>query len=89
MSRGRLPEPALRRETQALRGVGVERADMSIPRALLAFSFLLSAAASCAAPLQNGGVEVRPGAEERLGIVCRYAGSQTQKVCDAPGDAEE
>jgi hypothetical protein len=48
---------------------------------LLALAALVAAASSCAAPLQNGGVEVRPGAEQRLGVMCRYGGAQ--KVCAA------
>lgn len=54
-------------------------------------SFLLAAVLSisaCAAPLQNGGVEVLPGAEERLEAMCRYGGASQQKVCTAPPDAE-
>lgn len=43
---------------------------------------------ACAAPLQNGGVEVLPGAEERLAAMCRYGGASQQKVCTAPPDEE-
>ena len=48
-------------------------------RALLVLS-LLVAACSCAAPLQNGGVVVSPGAEARLDLMCRYRGDGAQ-VC--------
>jgi hypothetical protein len=58
---------------------------MSTAPALLACLFALSTAA-CAAPLQNGGVEVRPGAVARLEVVCRYAGGQGQKLCDVPAE---
>jgi hypothetical protein len=60
-------------------------------RALLALAVVVAAATSgCAAPLQNGGVEVRPGAEERLDVICRYRTSGgTQQVCTAPAEGEE
>jgi hypothetical protein len=61
---------------------------MSTTRAILACLFVLSLAA-CAAPLQNGGVEVRPGAEARLEVACRYGGGQGQKLCEAPMEDAE
>ena len=48
--------------------------------ALLVLPVLAAAASSCAAPLQSGGVTVHPGADARLGMMCRYGG-QGQKVC--------
>jgi hypothetical protein len=58
--------------------------------ALVACVAFLAALAGCAAPLQNGGVEVRPGAEERLDVMCRYrrdaAGSGDARVCEAPAE---
>jgi hypothetical protein len=53
-------------------------------RALLVLCALVSAASSCAAPLQNGGVVVRPGAEARLDVMCRYRTSDAQQVCSGP-----
>jgi hypothetical protein len=50
------------------------------PRALLALLALLATASSCAAPLQNGSITVRPGAETRLGVMCRYGGA-AREVC--------
>ncbi|MFT3765878.1 MAG: hypothetical protein QM820_10220 [Minicystis sp.] len=59
-------------------------------RALSVLLAVLAAASSCAAPLQNGGVEMRPGAEERLDMICRYRTSGgAQKMCSAPAEAEE
>jgi hypothetical protein len=43
---------------------------------------LLATAVGCAAPLQNGGVEVLPGAEERLGVLCHFASGQ--RICEEP-----
>jgi hypothetical protein len=68
----------------------VDHRTMPAPRAALALAALLAAASSCAAPLQNGGVEVRPGAEERLDTLCRYRTSGgSQQVCAAPVEGEE
>ena len=50
-------------------------------RTLLILCALVTAASSCAAPLQNGGVVVRPGAEARLDVMCRYRGD-AQQVCE-------
>ena len=50
-------------------------------RALLVLSALAAAASSCAAPLQNGGVVVRPGAEARLDMMCRYRANDAREVC--------
>jgi len=61
-------------------------------RALLALSAVVVAAAAsgCAAPLQNGGVDVRPGAEARLDILCKYRTTGgAQQVCAAPAEGEE
>ena len=55
---------------------------------LLAFLFVLASAAGCAAPLQQGGVEVRPGIEQRLGAMCRY-GHGSQDLCVADDGPEE
>jgi hypothetical protein len=44
------------------------------------------AAASCAAPVQNGGVVVSPHAEARLDVMCRYRESNAQHVCVEPMD---
>jgi len=55
---------------------------MTTTHALLALPLLLllASAAGCAAPLQQGGVEVRPGIEQRLGAMCRY-GHGGQDLC--------
>jgi hypothetical protein len=66
---------------------------MSTLRALLVLCALVSAISSCAPafrlaarlePLQNGGVVVRPGAEARLDVMCRYRGNDAQQVCAGP-----
>ena len=59
---------------------------MATLRNLLALLALAVAASACAAPLQNGGVVVRPGAEARLDVMCRYRGD-AQQVCAT--EAEE
>jgi hypothetical protein len=69
---------------------------MTSPRRLLALSsicplicVIASALASgCAAPLQQGGVEVRPGIAQRLGAMCRY-GHGSQEMCVAPEEEAE
>ena len=38
----------------------------------LTLSCFSAAIAGCAPPLQNGGVDVRPGVAERLGLLCRW-----------------
>ena len=48
-------------------------------RSLLVLSVLALAASSCAAPLQSGGVVVRPGVEARLDMMCRY--HDAREVC--------
>jgi hypothetical protein len=58
-------------------------------RTVLALAAVVLAAASCAAPLQNGGVDVRPGAEARLDLLCRYRGSSGQRVCEPPAEGNE
>jgi hypothetical protein len=57
-------------------------------RALLALVTVLVAASSCAAPLQNGGVDVRPGVEDRLDLLCRYRTSG-QQVCEPAAPKDE
>ena len=54
-------------------------------RLVVTLVLLVAAASSCAAPLQNGGVVVNPGAEARLDLMCRYRsdGSDAQQVCAA------
>jgi hypothetical protein len=44
------------------------------------------ALASCAAPVQNGGVVVSPRAEARLDVMCRYRESGAQHMCVEPMD---
>jgi hypothetical protein len=53
----------------------------------LALALLALAPASCAPPLQNGGVDVAAGAGDRLGILCRFRrGEDARKdLCD-PGE---
>ena len=60
-------------------------------RALFALAAVLvvAASSSCAAPLQNGGVEVRPRAEARLDLLCRYRTSGGQQVCNAIAQGDE
>jgi hypothetical protein len=52
------------------------------PRFLPFIAALLMAAgaASCAAPIQNGGVETTPGAAARLGMLCHF-GHDVAGVC--------
>jgi hypothetical protein len=57
---------------------------MAALRSLLVLCALLVAAPSCAAPLQNGGVRVRPGVEGRLDLMCRYRAADAAEVCAAP-----
>jgi len=54
---------------------------MNALRSLLLLCALVTAASSCAAPLQNGGVVVRPGVEARLDLMCRYRAADPQEVC--------
>jgi hypothetical protein len=62
---------------------------MTSSRLLLALPLLclFASASGCAAPLQQGGVEVRPGVAERLGAMCRY-GHGSQETCVAPEEEE-
>jgi hypothetical protein len=58
-------------------------------RIFLAAIVVGAAGAACAPPIQNGGVEVRAGAAERLGVVCRWrhGGAAGEGLCgeaDAP-----
>ncbi len=62
---------------------------MPASRALFALAAVVLAASSCAAPLQSGGVDVHPGAEERLDAICRYRAGGAQQVCTAPAEDEE
>ncbi len=55
-------------------------------RLVATLALLAAAASSCAAPLQNGGVVVSPGAEARLEMMCRYR-DDGAKVCAV--EAEE
>jgi hypothetical protein len=57
--------------------------------ALASLVALVAAVSSCAAPLQNGGVVVRPGAEERLGLICQYRNGGEAGHCAAPDDQDE
>ena len=41
---------------------------------------------ACAAPIQNGGVVVRPGIEARLDAMCRYRSGSPQEVCAGDGE---
>jgi hypothetical protein len=45
---------------------------------------VLTLLSACAAPLQNGGVEVMPGAEARLETLCRFRGGAGRSVCVQP-----
>ena len=57
---------------------------------LAALAALAAAVSACAAPLQNGGVEVRPGAEARLGLMCQYrAGGEAEHCVAADEDKDE
>jgi hypothetical protein len=61
----------------------------SLPRGVRAALLLLCAAASaaCSPPLQNGGVHVRPGAEARLDVLCRWHhGPGQADLCNPPED---
>jgi hypothetical protein len=55
-------------------------------RSLLALSLLALSVSACAAPLQNGGVVVRPGVEARLDAMCRYRSGGPQDLCVAEGE---
>jgi hypothetical protein len=56
-------------------------------RLVVTLALLVAAASSCAAPLQNGGVVVSPGAEARLDLMCRYrADGSGAEVCAASND---
>jgi hypothetical protein len=48
---------------------------------LLCLSLLGLSLTACAAPIQNGGVVVRPGVESRLDVMCRYRSGGPQEVC--------
>jgi hypothetical protein len=54
------------------------------------FLALITAGAACAPPIQNGGVEVRTGAAERLGIVCRWrhGNASGESLCGDPGEEQ-
>jgi hypothetical protein len=53
----------------------------------LAVLSLAAGAASCAAPLQNGGVVTTPGAAERLGVLCHF-GHDVAGACAGPDEVE-
>ncbi|MEP7123252.1 MAG: CehA/McbA family metallohydrolase [Byssovorax sp.] len=57
-------------------------------RIFLASIGAVAAGAACAPPIQSGGVEVRAGAAERLGMVCRWRHGTTagEGLC---GEADE
>jgi hypothetical protein len=58
-------------------------------QSLLPLSLILIALvslASCAAPVQNGGVVMSPHAEARLEVMCRYRASDTPHVCAEPAE---
>ena len=54
------------------------------------FLALIAAGAACAPPIQNGGVEVRTGAAERLGMVCRWrhGDASGESLCGDPGQEQ-
>src|SRR5262245_54569330 len=46
---------------------------------------LVALLAACAAPVQSGGVDVQPGAAERLAVACRWRhGDVGRDACAAP-----
>jgi len=51
---------------------------------LLLAAVVTTVASACAAPLQQGGVEVRPNAEARLEVMCRYRTTDAEHVCAEP-----
>jgi|HubBroStandDraft_6_1064221.scaffolds.fasta_scaffold359546_2 hypothetical protein len=57
--------------------------------AIASLAALVAAVSSCAAPLQNGGVVMRPGAEARLGLICQYRSGGEADHCVAPDEPEE
>ena len=63
-------------------GGGSDRAnDMRTLISLLCLALLSLSVSACAAPIQNGGVVVRPGAEARLDVMCRYRAGSPQEGC--------
>jgi len=62
---------------------------MTTLRLLATLAVLVTAAASCAAPLQNGGVDVYPGVAERLDRMCRYRQGDAAYFCAADPDIDE
>lgn len=75
---------------QAARPIAAPRPSISLSLRAAALSSLLVASAGCAAPLQNGGVDVAAGAGDRLGLLCRWRrGDDARKdLCAAPEAAE-
>jgi hypothetical protein len=57
-------------------------------RIFLASIVVGAAGAACAPPIQNGGVEVREGAAERLGVVCRWrrGSASGEGLCADPAE---
>jgi hypothetical protein len=53
---------------------------------LLCLSLFGLSLSACAAPIQNGGVVVRPGVEARLDAMCRYRSGGPQEVCAGDGE---
>lgn len=52
----------------------------------LLLAVLVTAASSCAAPLQNGGVDIYPGVAARLEMMCRYHQGEAAPACAADTD---
>ena len=50
-------------------------------RLFATLALLVIAGSSCAAPLQNGGVDVRPGVAARLEMMCRYRQGDAAPLC--------
>lgn len=75
---------------QAARLIAAPRPQSSFLLRAAALCSLLLAGAGCAAPLQNGGVDVAAGAGDRLGLLCRWRrGDDARKdLCAAPESAE-
>jgi hypothetical protein len=61
---------------------------MTTLRLLATLAVLVTATGSCAAPLQNGGVEVRPGIEARLDLMCHYRQGDAPQACAEPDPDE-
>jgi hypothetical protein len=64
----------------------VRGCDMRTLLPILCLSLLGLSLSACAAPIQNGGVVVRPGVEARLDAMCRYRSGSPQEVCAGDGE---